>query len=214
WKSSTDIFRIPLGIMKAGNLNLAGISSNGVVIHAGAGIEFRGHILPTTVALVLLDRNTGKVIYGAEGREESISAMSSSSDGAIYLAHSPIRRAVAHAFSGRITNPVIGGIGKYEPVRLDLLTRDASCAAKYRAENMFNFLSEMPESAIKRDFSNIKALVSQALVSAEKAFSDGDLKADQKSEFEKNLSNLEIHYNRDGLPLIMERLSKACEIID
>lgn len=214
WKSSTNIFATPLGALKSGNLNLAGISANGVILHAGAGVKFRGHVLPTQVGLVLLDRDTGAILYGAAGREESIAAMSSSSDGAVYLAHSPIRRALAHAISGSITEPVIGGVGKYEPIRLDLLARDASCAALFRAENLLKWLSEMPKTAIDMDFASIFGLIQQARHAAVKALRDGDLGVEQERAFAKNLNGSESLLNAAELGRLVEQLDRACQVVN
>jgi hypothetical protein len=214
WKSSTDMFETPLGVLKSGNLNLAGIGANGVVIHAGAGVKFRGHVLPTQVGLVLLDRTTGKVLYGASGREESIAAMSSSSDGAVYLAHSPIRRALAHAVSGSITETVIGGVGKYEPIRLDLLARDASCAAQFRAENMKRWQGDMPKAAIDLDVASIVSLTGQAREAAAQAARDGDLEAAQLRGFTDSLAAVENLLEANDISRLIEQLSRACALVD
>ena len=45
----------------------------------------------------LLDRKTGKLRYFAEGREDSLAMSVVAADGSIYVAHSPLRRAVGKA---------------------------------------------------------------------------------------------------------------------
>lgn len=215
WKSSTDIFKIPVGVLKPANLNLAGISANGVVVHVGAGIEFRGHVLPTQVGLVLLDRNTGEVLYAARGREESIAAMTSSTDGGVYLAHSPIRRAVAHAITGSLTEPVIGGVGQYQPIRLDLLARDASCAALYRAENLLKWLPSMPKTALAMDFAQIGSLLRQARQAAQTAQADGDLDGERAQLLLAALDYPQAMLNTEQLKNeLIPKLQAACAVID
>lgn len=215
WKSSTDIFNTPLGVLKPANLNLAGISSNGIVVHVGAGVEFRGHVLPTQVGLVLLDRDTGKVLYAARGREESIAAMTSSTDGGVYLAHSPIRRAVAHAITGKLTEPVIGGVGQYQPIRLDLLARDASCAALYRAENLIKWLPSMPQTAITMDFAQIGTLIRQARKAAKQAQSDGDLDDERAQLFLTTLDYPYTMINTEQLKNeLLPKFRLACDMFD
>lgn len=214
WKSSTDIYNTPLGIMKTGNLNLAGISSNGVVVHVGAGIEFRGHVLPSKVGLALLDRNTGKVLYAADGREESIAAMTSSTDGAIYLAHSPIRRAVAHALSQRITEPVIGGVGQYQAIRKDLLARDASCAAQYRVENLIRWQREMPKTALAMDQAQIEILIQQALTAASEAVTEGDMSAPAEQTLRQHLTAARSSLTDTTLANLNAKLVAACALLE
>ena len=213
WKSNTDIFGTPLGIMKTGNLNLAGISANGVIVHVGAGIEFRGHVLPTKVGLALIDRDTGKVIYAADGREESIAAMTSSTDGGVYLAHSPIRRAIAHALSQRITQPVIGGVGQYQPIRLDLLARDASCAAAFRTQNLLRWQSRMPDTAIAMDLAQLNVLTEQALTAASQAVADGDLTVATEQALRENLNKAAQSIKQRELSRIQDLLDAACRLI-
>jgi hypothetical protein len=195
WKVSPEIFRTPGGMLRAGNLNLAGLSSNGLIVHVGVGPAFRGHILPIKVGLAFLDRDSGHILYAAEGREESIAAMTSSPDGGVYLAHSPIRRAVAHAFLPKHTRPLVGGIGQYQPVRLDLLVRDAGCAALYRLENFLSWQSQMLEIAVALDLAQVAGLLEQARGAL--------LEAIERKELDAPLS--------EGL---MERLREAHELID
>jgi hypothetical protein len=82
----------------------------------------------------LLDRETGHLRWFAPGREESIAVTSIGPDGAIYIAHSPVRRAVARGLLGERLPPLIGGIQRYKPTRYDLFARDAVCAAAQLAQ--------------------------------------------------------------------------------
>ncbi len=139
WRAAMDMYRLKPG-QSAGNLNLAGIGANGVVVHVGAGLRLRGQMLPLSVGVALIDRNTGKVRYAAPGPEETVSVMSSNIDGTLYLGHSPFRRALALALTGS-TAGVTGGVGQYRDLRPDLLAREAVCAAARRLAMPTAFLA-------------------------------------------------------------------------
>jgi hypothetical protein len=81
WKATMDMFNTKVG-QTSGNLNLAGVGANGVMIHVGAGYAVKGQLLPLSMGVALLDRDTGKVRYAAQGLEETVSVMSSNEDGA------------------------------------------------------------------------------------------------------------------------------------
>jgi hypothetical protein len=105
------------------------IAANGVAISIGAGREIGSQPLLTKFGVGLLDRETGRLRSFSEGREESIAVTAVGPDGGIYTAGSPVRRALARALLGDALPPLVGGISRYRPVRLDLLVRDAACAA-------------------------------------------------------------------------------------
>lgn len=133
WKATMDMFKTSAG-QTSGNLNLAGVGANGVMIHVGAGYAVKGQLLPLSMGVALLDRDTGAVRYAAQGLEETVSVMSSNEDGTLYLGHSPFRHALALAVTGKKT-PLLGGIGQYRAKSTELLVRDASCAAAARLDN-------------------------------------------------------------------------------
>ena len=105
------------------------ITANGVAISIGAGRRIGSQQLLTKFGVGLLDRESGRLRSFAEGREESIAVTAVGPDGAIYTANSLVRRALARALLGDALPPLVGGIQRYRPVRLDLLVRDAACAA-------------------------------------------------------------------------------------
>ena len=83
-----------------------------------------------------------KIALFAEGREDSLAMSIVGPDGSLYMAHSPLRRAVGKAIYLDLTPDITGGIARFKPVRLDLLARDAICAAKARAENAATLASD------------------------------------------------------------------------
>ena len=162
WRASMDMFRLRPG-QRAGNLNLAGVGANGVMIQVGGGIALRGQLLPLTVGVALLDRATGAVRYAAEGAEETVSVMASNLDGALYLGHSPFRRAIAQALLGK-TDPLLGGIGQYRPLAPGALVRDAACAAAARMANQLQSDFSPAQRAHNQQWSGL--LLSQARAAA------------------------------------------------
>lgn len=121
------------------------ITANGVAVSVGAVVNVgtpwrkdgKSAQLLLKVGVGLLDRQTGSLRYFAEGREESIAVMVVGSDGAYYTAGSPVRRAISLGLWGTSRlPPLVGGISRYKPIRLDVLLRDAACAAAARAQSV------------------------------------------------------------------------------
>jgi hypothetical protein len=89
----------------------------------GGGKTLLGRTLMLHMGMGLLDRETGKLRYFAEGREDSLAMSVVAADGSIYVAHSPLRRAVGKAMYPDLTPDVTGGIARFKPIRLDLLAQ-------------------------------------------------------------------------------------------
>lgn len=159
WKATMDMFNTKVA-QTSGNLNLAGVGANGVMIHVGAGYALKGQLLPLSMGVALLDRDTGNVRYAAEGVEETVSVMSSNEDGAVYLGHSPFRHALALALTGK-KKPLLGGIGQYRAKNTELLVRDASCAAMQRLHNQWR--GTFPVAAANANAQQVAMLTQQAL---------------------------------------------------
>ena len=143
------------------------ITANGIAVSVGAGRQIGQQHLMHKVGVGLLDRETGELRSFAEGREESIAVTVIGPDGGFYIANSPVRRAVVRGLLGDTAPPLVGGIQRYKPVRLDLLIRDATCAAAARARNAVDTASRHPESA-RDDLLRIKALVAQSVAALDK----------------------------------------------
>src|SRR5690606_31753833 len=95
------------------------ITANGIVISVAGGRNLFGNVsLLSKFGNALLDRQTGELRWFAEGREESIAVSSVGPDGATYVAHSPVRRAITRGLFGDRLPPLVGGIQRYKPVRL------------------------------------------------------------------------------------------------
>ena len=125
WKATLDAYP------GFDNLNASSvtIAANGILVGIAAGRKLGKAGIMTKFGMGLLDRETGKLRWYSEGREETVAISSVGPDGAIYIAHSPMRRALSRGILGDRLPPLIGGIQKYKPTRYDLLARDAICAA-------------------------------------------------------------------------------------
>ena len=136
WTAFNDVYDVPDTLSGYGEMNLllTGAGANGLLTQVGVGLTTGGRSLPVRTGILHVDRATGRPRGFADGLEESLGAMSTGADGALYLPHAPLRRAFAAAI-GLTTEPLIGGVGKWSSIRDDLLARDAACAAADRAAN-------------------------------------------------------------------------------
>jgi outer membrane protein assembly factor BamB len=93
WTAALDLYDVPADLSGYGGMNLllAGIGANGLLIQAGVGIRTGMQALPVRTGIVHVDRLTGAPRWFADGLEESLGAMSTGPDGALYLPHSPRR---------------------------------------------------------------------------------------------------------------------------
>ncbi|MGH7789520.1 MAG: PQQ-binding-like beta-propeller repeat protein [Candidatus Binatia bacterium] len=175
WTAALDVYDIPpeLSGYDGINLLLAGIGANGLLLQAGVGLNTGAQRLPVRTGVVHVDRLTGAPRWFADGLEESLGAMSTGPDGALYLPHAPLRRAFALAL-GLTTEPLIGGVSKWASTRDDLLARDAACAAADRAANAAATQLSCPAAAVA-DLTQVEALRQQTSAAAEHALASGIL---------------------------------------
>lgn len=177
WTAALDLYDVPPDLADYHGLNLllAGVGANGLLIQTGVGRQLTAQSLPVRTGIAHIDRLTGEARWFADGLEESLGAMSTGPDGALYLPHAPLRRAFSLAL-GFATEPLIGGISKWSSTRDDLLARDAACAAADRAANAFAHRAACLPSAIA-DLDQVDALRAQMLDAAAQAVADGSLRA-------------------------------------
>jgi outer membrane protein assembly factor BamB len=208
WRTQLDMYNTSIGQSNF-NLSIVGSGANGLFFHGGAGPVLNGISLPLKVGVGLLDRETGKIRYFADGPEESVSALNTGPDGAIYLGNSPIRRAFSRAIFPWLTPPLTGGITKYAPRRLDLLIRDAVCAAASRARNAFSNLSVCPDAAAT-DIRQIQLLIDQCRRSAPQAIADGDLTDTEWGSLSAGLVAAQANLTLEKLDIAAGYLEEAC----
>jgi outer membrane protein assembly factor BamB len=209
WTGSLDVYDLGPG-QQVFNLQLAGIGANGISFHAGPGIKVGTTILPYRTGVGLLDRGTGAVRWFADGLDESVAVMSTGPDGAVYLGNSPLRRLFARCLS-LTTLPAVGGIRKFAPERLDLLLRDAVCAAEDRARNATRNRRSCPGSA-EADRVQLQELLAQSRNAAARAALDGDLTANEQTQTSRRLGRAERRLAQGKLPIVPFRA--LCRLLD
>jgi outer membrane protein assembly factor BamB len=196
------------------NALTATVTANGVVIMIGGGKKLLGRTLMLHVGMGLLDRETGKLRYFAEGREDSLAMSVVAPDGSLYVAHSPLRRAVGKAMYPDLTADVTGGIARFKPIRLDLLARDAICAAEARAANASTLDQTTASAAINTDIRQIKVLLNQAAGAIPTAASDGDMTAETASTVSDLVAKSSAKLSEAKLKQVVSDMAAACELFD
>ncbi len=209
WRADLDDFPGPVNF----NTLTPTITANGIAVGVGGGIPFGGEQLMLHIGTGLLDRETGKLRYFAEGREDSISVTAIGPDGGYYIGSSPVRRAVARGLLGDMVPPITGGIQRYKPVRLDLLVRDATCAAEARALNAVTISEENPKSA-REDIRQIRVLIRQSREVLAVAVKDGDMTLEQAKAVIELLDEAESNLSLNGLPNVAQSLGGVCSMYD
>ena len=190
----------------------ATVTANGVVVMIGGGKEIIGKTIMLHVGIGLLDRQTGKLRYFAEGREDSLAMSVVAADGSIYVGHSPLRRAVGKALFPKLTADVTGGVARFKPIRLDLLARDAICAAGARAANTNTLDQTIQFAAISSDKRQIQFLMTQAERAIETAVSDGDLTSDDANSLRELQAQSIASLAAGDLEKTATTLGSACEM--
>ena len=162
----------------------------------------------------LLDRETGKLRYFAEGREDSLAMSVVAPDGSLYVAHSPLRRAVGKALYPDLTPDITGGIARFKPIRLDLLARDAICAAEARGANASTLDQTAELAAINTDIRQMRVLLKQAGNAITKAVNDGDMTAEDATTLGNLLEQSTVRLTPAGLTQAVTDLAAACAMFN
>ena len=196
------------------NALTATVTANGVVIMIGGGKKLLGRTLMLHMGMGLLDRETGKLRYFAEGREDSLAMSVVAADGSIYVAHSPLRRAVGKAMYPDLTDDITGGIARFKPIRLDLLARDAICAAEARGANAGTLNQTTELAAINTDIRQIKVLLKQAVNAITKAVNDGDMTTEDASTLGNLLEQSTLKLTTANLEAAATEMASACAMFD
>ncbi len=189
WRARLNMYP-ELGINVNRRALTATITANGIAFLGSSELKF-GPGLMVSVGAGLIDRETGAVRFFSEGREDSVSVTSVGPDGAIYIAHSPIKRMFAAAVLGDRTPPITGGVQKYAPIRLDLLIRDAIHAAADRANNVAtNGVAWSPDLKAVEAV-QIRLLIDQARNASVTALKSAEITDSQWTEIAGELGNAE-----------------------
>lgn len=217
WTASLDLYEIPDDLVGYGGMNLllTGIGANGLLIQAGAGLRTGTQNLPVRTGVAYVDRLTGQARWFADGLEESLGAMSTGPDGALYLPQAPLRRAFSLALE--ITDqPLLGGVSKWSATRYDLLMRDASCAAADRGHNAFDNAERCPSSA-RADAVQMTALIAQVREdAAPRALERGEIDDTLWRRIDRRLGSAELAlatYLDDGAAADLREASKDLDLV-
>ena len=214
WTAELTGFDGYANVDKQSNALTATVTANGVVIMIGGGKSLLGRTLMLHMGMGLLDRKTGKLRYFAEGREDSVAMSVVAPDGSLYVAHSPLRRAAGKAMYPDLTPEIIGGIARFKPIRLDLLARDAICAAEARAANASTLDQSTDLAAINTDIRQIQVLLQQAGGAIPKAVSDGDMTADDAATLNDLLEKSTVNMSPATLGEAARDMAAACSMFD
>jgi hypothetical protein len=114
-------------------------------------------------------------------------------------------------FSGLTPTPIIGGISRYKPIRLDLLVRDAVCAAQARAANAAS-LGGPDAASANEDIRQIQVLIDQARASLSTAVNDGDLDSTTAGSITAALDSAESNLSLAGLSQAAADLATGCNL--
>jgi hypothetical protein len=214
WTSELNGFDGYANVDVQSNGLTATATANGVVVMIGGGKDILGRTIMLHVGMGLLDRQTGKLRYFVEGREDSLAMSVVAADGSIYVGHSPLRRAVGKALYPDLTPDVTGGIARFKPIRLDLLARDAICAAEARAANASNLDQVAETAAVSTDSRQIRFLITQAENAIEEAVGDGDMPQADADSLRDLLTQSFASLAAGDWDSSVTALDSACEMFD
>jgi hypothetical protein len=113
-----------------------------------------------------------------------------------------------------LTPDITGGIARFKPIRLDLLARDAICAAQARGANASTLNPSTEQAAINTDSRQIKVLLKQAGNAISKAVNAGDMTPAIAGTLGKLLEQSTANLTTPKLKQAVTELTKACEIFD
>ncbi len=113
-----------------------------------------------------------------------------------------------------LTPDLTGGIARFKPIRLDLLVRDAICAAAARGANASTLDETTERAAINTDIRQIKVLLKQASSAIPKAVNDGDMTTEDATALGNLLEQSTDGLTPDGLTPSLAFLTTACAMFN
>ncbi len=113
-----------------------------------------------------------------------------------------------------LTPDLTGGIARFKPIRLDLLVRDAICAAQARGANASTLDETTERAAINTDIRQIKVLLKQAGSAIPKAVNDGDMTTEDATALGDLLKQSAVNLTPAKLDDAATKMAAACEMFD
>lgn len=210
------------------NLDLAGITENAVIMQGAVGIQVDPNnslmFGPVSMAVIALDKRNGAVLNATPAREETVSVISISDAGEVYLANSPIRRTVLRGIAeqavllgdGYLVSSLVptltGGISRYGiDTDYRLAARDNACFAERRlaawqqAKMSNAAIVAAPENAL------VTRMISSAETNLRNAFYNGEIGL---LDFYRALSQIEDAGSLFGVQSVAktrDKLISACQ---
>lgn len=175
WKAKLDMYQG--GFLQDNFKGLgAEITANGVAFTGAVGVIHGKQKFPMRLGAGLLDRQTGKIRYFADGAEDSVSSTVTAPDGSIYVGNSPLRRVLGRAILGDQHSPAKprGGISRFKPNSYLSVIKEALWAIQLRLENAAQWQTKAPGS-IRDERHQVKALFEQCRHVAPKAIAAGEI---------------------------------------
>ncbi|MDG1943055.1 MAG: hypothetical protein P8J17_02185, partial [Halioglobus sp.] len=121
-----------------------------------------------------------------------------------------LRRAAGKAMYPELTADLTGGIARFKPIRLDLLARDAICAAEARAANASTLDETTERAAIDTDIRQIEVLLNQATGAIVEAVGDGDLSIENAATLNERIEQSMARLTLNDLKGAATKLGTAC----
>jgi len=216
WTSEMDMYNPGIFLENFKSLG-AEAGANGIAFTGAAGFIMGKQKFPLRLGAGLIDRETGKIRYFADGAEDSVSSMVTAPDGVIYIGNSPLRRVLGRAVLGKSSSPqpVVGGITKFKPIHTELIIRDALWAAANRARNTATFVASHTDVA-KADIRQIRQLLAQSLRIGPIALDNNDISKDKWGSIKQIIDQVDetIAMDEKALVDVAEALEQAVGIVE
>lgn len=208
WSAPMDMFELG-GNNQARNANLVTIGSNGIYILAGAGMAYRGELMPATLAVALLDRETGAIRYATQAAEETMSVISVAPQGELYVANSPLRRLVSRLVF-QDANPITGGISRYRTSNYSLLLRDGSCSASDLSLFLDNYQVTATTAELSNEVKRLNNQLHQISNSVELAYAEGAFDESTRDALDAELQAIEADISATAFDEAASKLNTIC----
>ena len=213
WTASPDIFELN-SRQETRNTNLVTIGANGVFVQVGAGFVLQNELLPQSIGIAMMDRETGDIRFASSAVEETLSVMSVSTEGELFIANSPLRRVLAKILTGNKTPDITGGITRYQSINANLLLRESSCAAADLAHYLIEAQLIIPSDNILTEKVRLQQRIDQSVAAGNRAVSDQTLSASNWSIYSSLLlaANTALDINDfSGTHRNLNQICQACQ---
>ena len=209
WTASPDIFDLNAR-QETRNTNLVAIGANGIFVQVGAGFVLQNELLPQSIGIAMMDRETGELRFASPAVEETLSVMSVSTEGELFIANSPLRRVLSKTLTGNKTPGITGGITRYQSIDANLLLRESSCAAADLAHYLIEAQLTIPNDKMLTEKVRLQQRIDQSIAAGNKAISEQTLSASDWSIYFPLLSAANAALEIDDFSGSFSNLNQVC----